>query len=591
MSVFIMYLRLFLPGLVLIPFMIFSQPLQVVTVFPPQNDNTASTNTEIRVDFNLPIDTAGIGGQFVVMGNMNGLYPVGVSVEPSLQSVVLQPAAPFFIGERVNVTARSTLGGSGGENFEGFNWQFTIKPTLPTPPIFGDPLIFNQFGGYYGAVMFPSDVNKDGHIDLIIISTWIQVALNDGQGNFTLHQEIYNSPWPNPDISTTDLDLDGAMEIIAASGFFELDNDGYFHFVNYIDTLVVDTRDMNRDGYPDLITTEYLGNNQNLVGVLYNDGGGHFPAIDTLLIDEMVADAVVGDFNNDGINDIAYVTQLFAIPGGTGGHNSLRVIYMSSNGDTLYRNIYNEEDFPLQYLGFPSQVSTVDFNNDGFLDMFIGTNSVDYISLNDTQGGFLTNTALEVGGGDSYHWTTYGDITANSGIDLVSSAHIPFGFGGTSAYMRNDNGIFNFGQILEERFDALPFITISADYTNDGAQDIATLWNDALHIQINDESQGITPGLQNLPSRFILYQNFPNPFNGETVTRFYLSQNSFVESTIYDLNGKEVKRYLKQWYPAGEGRLSWDGKNNEGREVSSGLYVWKFKSQGGEKTIKLILIR
>jgi len=321
-----------------------SQNLQVVSVFPPQNDNTASANTEIRVDFNLPIDTAGIGGQFVVMGNMNGLYPAGVNVEPSLQSVVLQPAAPFFIGERVNVTVRSTLFGSGGESFEGFNWQFRIKPTKLTPPYFSELRVFNAFGGWYYTTMFPADVNNDTHLDIVILSFPIQIAINDGLGNFSLVQQLPNYP-ENPDIPTTDLDLDGFKEIVCTAGIYEADANGSFQFVQSFSDWAHDVADMNRDGYPDLIMNNFIGENGNVIGISYNDGTGHFAGIDTILIDSLILDAVTGDFNNDGIMDIAYGTSEFATPGGPGGRNSVTVAFMDSAGDTLYRSI----DPSLQY--------------------------------------------------------------------------------------------------------------------------------------------------------------------------------------------------------------------------------------------------
>jgi len=583
---FIMSLRRFLPGSVFIPFVIFSQQLQVVSVFPPQNDNTASASTEIRVDFNLPIDTAGIGGQFVVMGNMNDLYPAGVNVEPSLQSVVLQPTAPFFIGERVNVTVRSTLSGSGGENFEGFNWQFIIKPALPTPPVFGDPLIFNQFGGYYGAVMFPSDVNNDGHIDLIIISTWIQVALNDGQGNFTLHQQILNDLDFNPDIGIIDLDLDGYIEIVTVSGIYELGSDGLFHFVTFPDTWVADVKDMNRDGYPDLIMIDFIGENGNIIDISYNDGSGNFIELDTVLTDSAIVDAVTRDFNNDGIMDIAYGTSSFATPGGSGGRNSVTVAFMDSAGDTLYRSIHLSSP--------PLHILSLDVNNDNFLDVFnsaaIGAS---YLFLNDQQGGFIDSAIVLWPGGDSYSWSFFGDLTGNGWFDQIYIQQSFLLDGGVCRYNINMGGYFAsvLGEDLEERYNALPFSVTAGDFNSDGSQDVAILWNDGLHIYFNDDEVSIPPVHRNLPEQFMVYQNYPNPFNGQTQAQFYLPQPGEVESAIYDITGKEVKRYYPRKYPQGRNVMRWDARNQHGKEVSSGVYIWKFKSQEIEKTIKLILLR
>lgn len=596
-----MYLRSLLSGLILIPFVIFSQPqsatgsgplgggysqLQVASVFPPQNDNTASANTEIRVDFNLPIDTTGIGGQFVVMGSMNGLYPASVSVEPSLQSVVLQPAAPFFIGERVNVTACSTLNGSGGESFEGFHWQFTIKPTRSTPPVFGDPLIFNQFGGYYGAVMFPSDVNKDGHIDLIIISIWIQVALNDGQGNFALHQQILNDLDFNPDIGIIDLDLDGYIEIVTVSGIYELGSDGLFHFVTFPDTWVADVKDMNRNGYPDLIMIDFIGENGNIIGISYNDGAGQFTSMDTVLTDSLIIDAVTGDFNNDGIMDIAYGTSKFATPGGGAGRNSVTVAFMDSAGDTLYRSIHPSSP--------PLHILSLDVNNDDFLDVFNSAALAESnLFLNDQQGGFIDSAIVLWPGGDAYSWSFFGDITGNGWLDQIYIQQSFFLDGGVCRYNINMGGYFAsvLGEDLEERDNALPFSVTAGDFNGDGSQDVAILWNDGLHIYFNDDEVAIPPGQDHLPEQFMVYQNYPNPFNGETRAQFYLPQPGEVESAIYDITGKEVKKYYPQKYPQGRNVMGWDARDQHGKEVSSGLYIWKFSAEGFSKSIKMMLIR
>jgi len=94
-----------------------------------------------------------------------------------------------------------------------------------------------------------------------------------------------------------------------------------------------------------------------------------------------------------------------------------------------------------------------------------------------------------------------------------------------------------------------------------------------------------------IADRIILYPNYPNPFNGETVVRFYLPKSSVLESAIYDITGKEVKRYYPYKYPQGRNVMRWDARDQHGKEVSSGLYIWKFSGEGFSKSIKMMLIR
>jgi hypothetical protein len=560
--------------LLFIPFIIFGQQLDVVSVFPLQNDNTVSANTEIRVDFNIPIDTTGIGNQFVVMGDMNGLYPANVSVNPSLQSVVLQPAASFLIGEKVNVTVRSTLTGSGGESFTGFNWRFTIKPTKITPPYFSQPRVFNVFSGSYYTTMFPADVNNDNHIDIVILSAPIQIAVNDGLGNFTLAQQLPNYP-ENPDIQITDLDLDGFKEIICTEGIYEADPTGIFQFVQPISNWVYDVADMNRDGYPDLIMGYFIG-------ISYNDGAGHFNEVDTILTDGSIVDAVTGDFNNDGIIDIAYGT----VPDGSVGTNSVKVVFMDSSGDSLYRSIHPSSS--------PFHILSLDVNNDNFLDVFNSAALSDsYFILNNQQGGFIDSAIVVAPGGDSYSWSFFGDITGDGWLDQLYIQQAFFLDGGVCRYNINMGGSFGsfWGEDLEERNNVLPFSVTAGDFNGDGSLDAAILWNDGLRIFLNDDDVFIPPNHQNIPQQFAVYQNYPNPFNGETRLQFYLPQPSEVESIIYDIPGKEVAKYYPQNYPKGRNTIKWDSKDSHGKEVSSGIYIWELKTQGLEECIKIMLIR
>jgi len=580
--------RNLLLGLVLIPFTIFSQQLEVVSVFPPQNDNTASADTEIRVDFNMPIDTAGIAERFVVMGSMNCIYPFTFSIDPSLQTISLQPDNNFLIGERIEVIVRNSLSGAGGESFLGFNWSFKIGATLATPPYFEPPVIYSQ---YLGTYLITADVNDDDAIDIILANPTIitYILVNDGLGNFSLYQSLPGAFSDN--IWLVDADLDGRRDLALFPYFYEQAADGFFY---YDSVLQLARWDVNRDGFSDLIFVmdSSFSDSLDYIGIRYNDGTGHLSEdVDTLLVDTHIGDLAIGDFNNDGIIDIAYFTTIFAIPGGVGGRNSLNVIYMSSGGDTLYRNIYNSDSFPYSALGMPFRFLPSDFNNDGFLDIFLQTNDDDYVIFNDTQGGFETMTAQSPVGGDLYHWGIIGDISGDGWLDLVYDFDISIVEDAGTFYLKNENGQFSNKITIFQQNTGPIFSSGIADFDSDGAQDIATCWFDGLYIHFNRDVQNVDTPSGTMPEQFRLFQNYPNPFNGETLARFYLPKSSILQSAVYDITGKEVKKFSEKLYPAGENRLKWDAKNNTGKEVSSGIYIWKFKTQGIEKSIKLMLIR
>jgi len=80
------------------------------------------------------------------------------------------------------------------------------------------------------------------------------------------------------------------------------------------------------------------------------------------------------------------------------------------------------------------------------------------------------------------------------------------------------------------------------------------------------------------PENYYLSQNYPNPFNPSTKISFSIPNNSYVKLTIYDLNGKEINRLTKNSsYSAGTYTIEWNGKDDNGNNVSSGLYFYRLE--------------
>ena len=71
---------------------------------------------------------------------------------------------------------------------------------------------------------------------------------------------------------------------------------------------------------------------------------------------------------------------------------------------------------------------------------------------------------------------------------------------------------------------------------------------------------------------FLLYQNYPNPFNAGTEIRFQLPKHAYVELTVYDILGKTVRNLTRGYKPPGHHILKWNGINDEGLAVPSGVY-------------------
>ncbi len=90
---------------------------------------------------------------------------------------------------------------------------------------------------------------------------------------------------------------------------------------------------------------------------------------------------------------------------------------------------------------------------------------------------------------------------------------------------------------------------------------------------------------------FELLQNHPNPFNPYTIISYVLPHSQYVCIEIYNLLGQEVRRLVDGKQCLGSHQLIWDGKDNGGNPVASGIYFYRLESGAFEKTRKMTLIR
>ncbi len=94
-----------------------------------------------------------------------------------------------------------------------------------------------------------------------------------------------------------------------------------------------------------------------------------------------------------------------------------------------------------------------------------------------------------------------------------------------------------------------------------------------------------------LPMKTQLYQNYPNPFNPSTTINYSLKQNSKVNLSIYNIKGQKVKQLVSDQFPDSQHSVVWNGKDDSGKSVSSGIYFYKMKTENYEKTRKMILMK
>jgi hypothetical protein len=95
-----------------------------------------------------------------------------------------------------------------------------------------------------------------------------------------------------------------------------------------------------------------------------------------------------------------------------------------------------------------------------------------------------------------------------------------------------------------------------------------------------------------VPDQYVLFNNYPNPFNPTTNIKFQLPEAQQVKLSIYDLNGGLVTTLINnQPYPSGEHILSWDATDHGGNRVATGIYLYQFQAGKFVKTGKMILVK
>ncbi len=95
----------------------------------------------------------------------------------------------------------------------------------------------------------------------------------------------------------------------------------------------------------------------------------------------------------------------------------------------------------------------------------------------------------------------------------------------------------------------------------------------------------------NLPQEYALHQNYPNPFNPVTQISFSLPSAGEVTVQVYNLLGQRVRSLVSGFYEAGNHSVDWDGANEAGKQVSSGVYFYRLTAGSFTETKKMVLLK
>ncbi|MFH1195686.1 MAG: LamG-like jellyroll fold domain-containing protein [bacterium] len=207
-------------------------------------------------------------------------------------------------------------------------------------------------------------------------------------------------------------------------------------------------------------------------------------------------------------------------------------------------------------------------------------------------------------------WTIKTDKNVNNGVvDLDSETNLKSNtqyfcaamYDGSDMELWINNELDAFGSWSGKLLTANYDVTISqmkpgdSNYNFKGTLDDIRIHDYALSIdELNVLYDFILPVEQVnelIPIQAKLYPNYPNPFNGQTEIQYELAKQSRVEIYVYDVLGRRIKKLIDQENLPGNYKTVWDGKNDLGIEVSSGIYFCLMKTIEGISKNKMLLLK
>ena len=100
-----------------------------------------------------------------------------------------------------------------------------------------------------------------------------------------------------------------------------------------------------------------------------------------------------------------------------------------------------------------------------------------------------------------------------------------------------------------------------------------------------EETEGVRP------SRFTLEANYPNPFNAATTILYSLADAASASLQIYDMNGRQVRELSGGTIPVGTHVAKCDGRDEDGEDLASGVYLYRLQVGGQVEARKMMLLR
>jgi hypothetical protein len=390
-------------------------------------------------------------GPVVFFGNGNGTFGPAVPVDATA------PATQMAVGDvngdgRADIAVSVVSSNSVRIYLGQANQTFQTAPELPVDTNVG-PLAFGDFNG-------------DGKLDLAANANfYAAILLGNGDGTF---QAAVESPfgYAASSLTAVDIDLDGNLDLVATLGD-EAGNvlllrgngtgvvtlDGGYQTAGYSTAAVV--ADVNGDGYPDIVDVDPSGNS---ISTLLSLGNGRFLGILSVPTLMGVGNFAPGDFNGDGLPDLATIGQT---PSNNGAVQTLL-------GDGL--GGFRAAAFTDAGYG-ANQIVAGDFDEDGKLDVAVTSFYADSVGFLKGNGDGTFQAPSFVPISNAGMTLAAADFNGDGHLDLVVAEGVFNSSGAIAILLGNGDGTFR--NAIEQSLAALPTGLFVADFNGDGKLDVA----------------------------------------------------------------------------------------------------------------------
>ena len=495
--------------------------------------------------------------------------------------------------------------------------------------------------------------NQNGYIegfDNTIINVW-EIDTTLYADKFKFWQKVNLAGGRDGTVPIEDINQNGLLELYGRTRYtwpfggqvdiLEQMNNGIFHTIYSYDStsiIVLGVGDVNSDSIKEV----FLYTTDTLNGKFYKaDSLGAFPTTFDFTFyytPNQINDMTFGDFDKNDIADCAFIDW--------------PIIYIATY-DSSINNFYKVFEYNVN--DYSSGFAINDFDNDGKTDIVSGTSSgkVHVIEETDTNqyaavwrglapsyGAYMVTTTNDIdSNGKDEFWVGGEDFTTGistfwcyeadgdnsykpvAGIELRYLVSLYTHYL-QSADMDNDGVeelIINIGNhLLILKFTGDPnrhsysifYVKIGEktqpgagflpstiyDLNNDGKNDILLSLDiypppDFSYILVQDTVTTAVDNDLQIPGKFNLSQNFPNPFNPATTISYSLLKRSYISLKVYDILGNEVVTLDEGERSEGKHTIKWNGKDKFQNQVNSGIYFIHLATPEYQKTIKGVMLK